>query len=88
MALETIIILSPINLEEISRVLTIYFTYIALMFKSVTFMFNIKEIIKLKKSLKNVIESGNFDENSDDFIKDVRAARNTYLALFYSGWMA
>lgn len=58
-----------------------------MLLKTLNFGFKVKEIIELKKSLEELIKSGNFDENCEDFVKNVKLGYISYKAFIYLAWL-
>lgn len=55
------------------------------MFKCVNFAFKVKEIKVLKRSLDDLLKTGGFDEQSDDFVKNVRRGYNSFRGFLCAG---
>lgn len=75
------------DVEEVSKLFNIHCTYWSMLLKSLNFAFKVKEIIALKDSIKEIMEMGEFDENSKDFVKNVRMGDTSFKMFLGSAWL-
>lgn len=74
------------DVQEVSKLFNVHCTYWAMLFKSLNFVYKLKKIIALKRSLHELIRSSKCDENSEDFVKNVRFGYICYRTFLSFGW--
>ena len=76
------------DVEEISKLFNSYCTYVAMFLKSLNFMFRFKNIIALRKTLNDIIESCHLDGNDPRFLHYIKRGLTCYKAELFAAWIA
>lgn len=83
--IQTINLFASQNVKTLSNLFNIYCSYWALILKTINFIYRFREISALKDSLHQLIITGEFDENADNFVKKVKQGYMAYRSLLFSG---
>lgn len=73
------------SLAEVSELFSTYCTFSATLLKTLNFLYKFHKIVALKDSILKICKDEGFDENSKEFVKDIKRGLFGYKTLLTLG---